>query len=277
MDKKSISIVESIWYMILSQFLLIIPITIGTMILSFTIGFQKGHPLVGALESILVLILLIKIISIKKDINIKENMDIIGTNPLLAFSLFLLAVGLGIILSDVDNYLRTIIPMPDFFIELFREQFGGEISMLGTIVSVVIVAPIIEEILYRGIILKGFLNRYSVKKSIIISALIFAVAHGNPWQFIGAFAAGIVLGWIFYKTRSLINCILLHMFFNSQSYVISLLGVDITGYTTSTYEIIEYQTLWFNLIGIVVTVVGFLLLNKSITNNKNVNLDIESI
>lgn len=54
-------------------------------------------------------------------------------------------------------------------------------------ISVCIVAPIYEEIIYRGIILKGLSIKYNDNLAVIVSALLFAVMHMNLHQGINAF------------------------------------------------------------------------------------------
>lgn len=81
---------------------------------------------------------------------------------------------------------------------------------------IAILAPIFEELLFRGMILKGMLNN-GMKPwlAIGVSAFIFAFIHFNPWQFVGAFLLGLILGWVYYKTQSLLNTMFLHFFNNS--------------------------------------------------------------
>ncbi len=83
-------------------------------------------------------------------------------------------------------------------------------------VSIAIMAPIFEELFFRGFILKGLLNQTQKPAlSIVISALIFALVHINPWQFVGALILGCVLGFVYYRTRSLLNVMLLHFLNNA--------------------------------------------------------------
>jgi membrane protease YdiL (CAAX protease family) len=81
-------------------------------------------------------------------------------------------------------------------------------------IGAVFLGPIFEEIIFRGIVLRGFLLTYTPKKAIIFSAIIFGVIHGNPFQIWGAIILGLFFGWIFYKTRSIGNTIILHFFAN---------------------------------------------------------------
>ncbi|NFN88393.1 CPBP family intramembrane metalloprotease [Clostridium sporogenes] len=81
-------------------------------------------------------------------------------------------------------------------------------------ITTVIIAPIFEEIIYRGIILDELLDKYNYKKAIIISALVFAIVHFNFIQLTDAFIAGIILAAVYCKTKSLIPCITIHFLNN---------------------------------------------------------------
>jgi len=99
--------------------------------------------------------------------------------------------------------LKSIIGKPDIPIDNITEGL--------------IFAPIFEELVFRGIILKGLLNKYNVKKAIIISAFLFAIPHFSPidlMKFPTTLIDGLFLGWIFYKTNSVITTILMHFTYN---------------------------------------------------------------
>ncbi|WP_315970309.1 CPBP family intramembrane glutamic endopeptidase [Clostridium botulinum] len=83
----------------------------------------------------------------------------------------------------------------------------------------IIIAPIFEEIVLRGIILEGFLNKYKPITSIIVSSVIFGLWHGNIPQFITATILGILVGIIYYKTRSTVLCIVSHILNNGLTFL----------------------------------------------------------
>jgi uncharacterized protein len=68
--------------------------------------------------------------------------------------------------------------------------------------------------LFRGVILRGFLRQYSRTFAILWSAALFGAAHLNLYQLATAFAIGIVAGWLYERCRSLWPCILLHASYN---------------------------------------------------------------
>ena len=82
------------------------------------------------------------------------------------------------------------------------------------VVGAVLLGPILEEIIFRGVILRGLLTKYSPKYAIVFSAIIFGLIHGKPLQIWGAFIIGLILGYVYYKTKSIGTTILLHSFVN---------------------------------------------------------------
>ncbi len=138
--------------------------------------------------------------------------------------LLLLSLSLNVILDPVI----TAIPMPEFIEELFAMLTNRDI---WTFLTVGITGPILEEVLFRGIILDGFLNRYKPGKAIFWSAMLFGLFHMNPWQFIPAFLIGLLLGYIYLKTRSLIPVIFIHIINNLFSYLmVYIFGKDVQSY-----------------------------------------------
>ena len=85
--------------------------------------------------------------------------------------------------------------------------------------ALVIAAPVLEELIFRGIILDGLLKIYSPARAIVISSLLFGLIHLNPWQFIGGAVAGGFIGWVYFHTRSVLAAILIHAVFNLTAFV----------------------------------------------------------
>lgn len=84
-----------------------------------------------------------------------------------------------------------------------------------------ILAPLAEEVVFRGAILRSLLGtRHSPFAAIAISALLFAVAHLNPAQFPHAFVIGLLLGWMYWRTGSILPGMAYHWANNSAAYVI---------------------------------------------------------
>lgn len=117
----------------------------------------------------------------------------------------------------VTEPLYSWMKMPQFIKEIFENM--NQTGFVGFI-SVVIFAPLLEELFLRGIVLRGLLVHYSPTKAIIWSAIIFGFMHLNPWQAIPAILVGILMGWIYYKTGSLIMTIFIHFINNGFSFLV---------------------------------------------------------
>lgn len=93
----------------------------------------------------------------------------------------------------------------------------GKLPGIFTLIQSVIAAPILEELIFRGIILDGLLKKYSPKKSILIAAVLFGLIHLDRYQLVIAFLMGIFSGWVYYRTRSLTFSIIIHAVANLTS------------------------------------------------------------
>jgi membrane protease YdiL (CAAX protease family) len=89
----------------------------------------------------------------------------------------------------------------------------GETSPNTVLVLMVILAPIIEEVLFRKVLLDR-LKLYDERTGICLSAYLFGIVHGNFWQFFYAFALGLIFAYVYTKTRKVHHTILLHMMIN---------------------------------------------------------------
>lgn len=76
------------------------------------------------------------------------------------------------------------------------------------------IAPIMEELLFRGVILKGLMNKYSVKTSIILSSILFAIIHGSLQQGVYAFISGLIFSAVYIYTGSIKFTIVAHFLNN---------------------------------------------------------------
>ena len=105
--------------------------------------------------------------------------------------------------------------------EMERRFLSGHGSLASAIVVIAVLGPIAEELLFRGLILRGFLRNYGTRKAILASAVLFALYHLNPWQMPGALVIGIVFGVWRVGTGSLWPSILGHVTANGVAILAS--------------------------------------------------------
>jgi membrane protease YdiL (CAAX protease family) len=144
-----------------------------------------------------------------------------GTFLIIAFFLFLshgiqlfekelfkLNVNIKMILPVIGFQLLINVPL-DYF---FGKQVSRDYSWLYLFMAIGL-GPIIEEFVFRGVFLRALLSKYSSKKSILISSIIFALVH-LPLQMPGALCLGLYFGYIFTKTKSFSTTAILHIIAN---------------------------------------------------------------
>ena len=110
-----------------------------------------------------------------------------------------------------------LVPLPDWSGDSLTGMLGSRWGYL----AICIFAPLVEELVFRGAILRALLGTMrSHWVAIAFSALIFAVVHFNPIQMPHAFFLGLLLGWMYYRTGSIIPGIMLHWVNNTVAYAI---------------------------------------------------------
>ena len=254
------NISQSVWILV-SLCLLMLVLGIFAGILEDVIGFPlSNHPAVSSLISVIAFGLILARGLKRANISLREICPLVSIRLPLLFPMALTVIGISILFSESDNLLRTFLPPPAWFSDYLKSLVSAEISLWGSILSLVIVAPLTEELLMRGLILRGFLSHYTTRKAILVSALLFGLLHLNPWQFIGATALGILFAWWFIETRSMLPCFLGHAFANALPLAATVfLPFEIPGYT-SDFETIQFQPLWLDLVGVILAALGIWLL-----------------
>jgi membrane protease YdiL (CAAX protease family) len=159
--------------------------------------------------------------------------SVASTLGLLAVPIVLLVPGLTLVASTINTIVLKAFPMtPDE-----QARFAALASDTpATVLVTCLLAPCLEEMLFRGIILRSFLRQYSRTAAILGSSVLFGIAHLNVYQFVTAFIAGLVLGWLYERTRSLWPCILLHAANNTFiTYAYALVPTDADTFTPGFY------------------------------------------
>ena len=155
-------------------------------------------------------------------------------NPLVLLPVIILLPGLQYLVGHLNERIDQILPPPPWFWELFERVFENRFGFWGVAFKVAVFAPIVEESLFRGIIMHGLMRNYKKWYAVFLSALLFSLFHLNPWQMSYTFFLGLLLGWLMVRTRSLPLTILVHSINN----LLVLLSI------TYTKEISENALVW---------------------------------
>ena len=156
---------------------------------------------------------------------------------LKSIGLIIVAAIFLFIMADYVNACSMIV-----FQNLLNDSLQAIINKpVEAVISVAVLPAIIEELLFRGMIYRGILNKGNKQIAIIISALLFALLHMNFNQMCYAFVMGLAFAFVIYLTDNLTVSILLHMLFNTFTVIITcfqqtkpiqaILRCNIAGYT----------------------------------------------
>lgn len=172
---------------------------------------------------------------------------------LLASAVFIVAMGLW------TNYFSELAGLPDNMKDMFEQMMNNPLG----VISIVVMAPLVEELLFRGAIQGHLMRKWQMPYlGIVVSSLIFGVVHGNPAQIPFAFVVGMALGWMYYLTGSLLPGMLMHFINNGSSVLLYALSGDPDATMVSSLG--DTGAIALTLAGIVITVVCILIIRKKL-------------
>ena len=227
MSKKNKEILHVLWYLVV--FVLIqLGVTYATLFIEMALHPQTDADLNTSIKNLLsndTTLVLISVIGSVLTIAlfvwrkwVVLSRTYLRSNPWFTL-LWVVFLGLGSILPLQWIYEQLNISLSMEMEEMFKSIMGNRWGYL----ALGILAPLAEEMVFRGAILRTLLNYFNGRMywvPIIVSALLFGLVHGNMAQLLNAFLIGILLGWMYYRTESIVPGIVLHWVNNTVAYTI---------------------------------------------------------
>lgn len=176
---------------------------------------------------------------------------------------------LSLALDPVNTWIASKAPITPEWQQALEQMVGGR--FIYSFLSVCIFAPLFEEWMCRGIILRSLLQKVRPVWAIIISAVIFALMHGNLWQGFNAFAIGLLLGYVYYRTGSLKLTMLMHFTNNFLSLMLS--RVETLSATDSFASIMPGWAYWATVLWAAAITVGTIVIFRRIPVSSRSNCD----
>jgi membrane protease YdiL (CAAX protease family) len=121
----------------------------------------------------------------------------------------------GFIVAEIASLFHRV-PAEQQVIQIFTalKEKGG-VFFYFSVVFIVLIGPICEEIMFRGFILNALKRYVGMWGAILLASLIFASMHMDPYAWLQVFCLGVFLGYVFEKTGSLLASASLHCLHNS--------------------------------------------------------------
>ncbi len=132
---------------------------------------------------------------------------------------------LGVALNFAVSLFQSFVPLPESLIQKYEEMYSyiGEGNVIIEFIAVAICAPVVEEIVFRGLCYNSMRRALTPSSAAIISAVIFGIAHGNIISFVYTSILGLFMAYLYEKSSSLWVPMVLHFGFNAGSYVVQLM------------------------------------------------------
>ncbi len=138
----------------------------------------------------------------------------------------LLLAGAGVGFSLFMSALLTVVPFPRFLIGPYHSmssQIYGSVDMLLAALSVIVLAPVLEEMIFRGYVLGRLMNGFeSDKTAVLLTTALFAVCHGTPLWIAYALFMGLLLAHVSIAEDNTVYAAALHMGYNLLTVPLSI-------------------------------------------------------
>ena len=164
--------------------------------------------IVGQGLMIVPLVLYLKV----KQLSIIDSIRFKNLKYTTVWFIILFSLGLIVLSDELDRIIQVYIPAPDYIIDL-NHLLKPESIFDGFLLffAVVILAPLGEEIIFRGFLQQILEKQWKDStRAVLFTALIFSLIHMNPYWFFQIYILGVFLGFLAWKTNSIIAPLILH-------------------------------------------------------------------
>jgi len=176
--------------------------------------------------------------------------------PLVAGVLALASLVPSSLLAELS---MRIFPSDPERIAMFQKSLPRSgLGVLLTFITVVLVGPLGEEVVYRGLLHRLASGFWDPVKATVLASLIFAMVHAEPWLLLGLVAIGAALSFLYETTGSLLACWIFHALHNAVA-LIMMYGADEV--QTEPSQLTAQNYIWLGVSLMVWAVAGSWLLN----------------
>ena len=177
----------------------------------------------------------------------------------------MLSLGIIVLSDELDRIIQSFFPAPEYIVDLNGllrpETFLGFILLF---IAVAIIAPIGEELLFRGFFQQVLEKHWKdVTRAILITALLFSMIHMNPYWFAQIYILGVILGFIAWKTQSVLPALILHGMNNTMAMLFAFVDLE----KNNLYIWNGHVAPWIMLFAIYASYYGFKGINRIGSNS----------
>ena len=165
----------------------------------------------------------------------------------------------------IEEQLRSIQEKAEWIIKLFISQG----SLFSSMVIIALLAAVSEELLFRSVIQKALIKLFkNAHVAIIVTAVIFSAFHGDLFGFVPRIILGLMLGYMFWFSGSIIPSMLMH--FVNNATIVMLYYLNTRGFIDIDVEKFgQTDNVILILSSLIATIAIFIICNRLRSNNDN--------
>ncbi|NLJ96555.1 MAG: CPBP family intramembrane metalloprotease [Clostridiales bacterium] len=227
--KRALTIIQGFLMAIVAIFLVSLLYTFFISIYVIVTGIKEISPEVNYILMVIAAFVSVVLISIwyRKYMSLRQRDSIVLKKVFSMKNIgiyLMLGIGCQLFISGILAKLRPLFEtLFSYYDDTIGSLFGAD--PLVVILYVIIIAPILEELIMRGILFNRLRYGMTFVVANMIQSMVFGIYHMNLIQGLYAFGTGLILGYIYEKTRTLMAPIFLHMTINALGIILpNLIG-----------------------------------------------------
>ncbi len=123
----------------------------------------------------------------------------------------IIGISLSVVGDELDRIIQIILPTPDFLLE-FMDSMHAETAMDWVLlfIGVVLFASVSEELVFRGFLQVSLEQKGDVTRAVLLVSLAWTIIHANPYWAVPIFVMGVIIGFLAWRTGSIVPGIIVH-------------------------------------------------------------------
>lgn len=176
--------------------------------LAFNLFLGKSQLLLGEIFIILPAAIYVR----RKKFPFLASFRLRGTYQEVLFASLLVGISVPILVDELDRLVQLIFPMPEELMKAVSEILKAKsiLDLIIIIFSSVVIAGLFEEMFFRGFIQGALERNLDVTKAVVLTAILFALLHANPWWALQITILGLTLGLMAWKSDSILPAAIVH-------------------------------------------------------------------
>ena len=134
-----------------------------------------------------------------------------------------IAIPASILVALLSQVINTIYPFPEHYLKMLGGLFTMDLPLWASFLVIAVAPGICEELMFRGFLIR-FFQKYGMRVSIVLSGLLFAAFHLDPFRFVPVLILGMILAYLTLRSGSIFNAMLSHTINNGFALVIMSLA-----------------------------------------------------